>query len=149
MRKYFVLLLLFLIACEKKEPLKVVHLSFPDPPLVTVKMMNPDLNLPDSLGGKSARGFIAITSEFTVEGKLLQYEITKIKISYDTTAPITIYSIYDSVTSNEAIAKMRRYAPWVDMYLNKATFKIHYDTNYHKFSPKDTLTGGATIMLPT
>jgi hypothetical protein len=147
MKKSAFIILLVIAGCGKKEPPIESHLTFPDPPSVVTEVIRPDLNLPDSLGGTNARGWIDIITKMNVKGRLLQYEIGKIKISLDTSEPKTIYSIYDGVTSDAAKAAMKRYLPWVDLYLEKAKFKIKYDTSYYKFSPQDTLFGAVIIKV--
>ncbi len=115
--------------------------------MVSMEAIQPDIPLPDSLGGREAKGQIDILTTTSVQGELLGYEIAKIKISFNGAAPVILYSLFDEVTSEKAKADRNKYAPWVASYLTQVKFKTEYDTNYYKFSQTDTLHGGMTIEL--
>jgi hypothetical protein len=147
MKKVYIILLFIVLGCGRQEQQSHKNVIFRDPSLVITEVIHPDFGLPDSLGGKKAKGWIDIISGMNIHGELLSHRVSKIKISYDTSEPKTIYSIYDGITSEAAQAEMTRYEPWVSTYLVKARFKIKYDTSNYRFSPQDTLWGGVTIWL--
>jgi hypothetical protein len=99
-------------------------------------LIEPKIEVPDSIGGNRLKGYIALSIKVHKTGKLLGYKICQILVGIDTTKPAILYSSVDPPTI-QGDSLIQVFTPFIDKYYHSLDFKMNNNNPY--FVKYDTL----------
>ena len=106
--------------------------QFPEKPPFNIK--RPSNKLPDSLGGNSCNGYVALKVNMNDKGKILDYEIVSLKVKNNQNEYLINYLETGKMKNNDYPPEVRRYTNWVSEYLHKMVIEPKLNVEIEKIN---------------
>ena len=91
---------------------------------------HPDNNLPDSLGGKSVKGFAVIRAQMDARGKIIIFKIVKFKLQDERDHILIDYLDLSKKNTIKYPENISKYKSWISRYVESIEFEINENSKF-------------------